>query len=445
MHCEPSIATVDTAADTLIRGGYVLTMDAALGDLPCGDIHVRGNTIVQIGVDLKVAGATMIDARNTAVLPGFVDTHWHLWNSSLRALVRGDDAQRGYFPMTLKVGPAFTPEDSYQAVRLGLAEGLQSGITTTHNWAHNILSPAHANAELRAMDESGLRGRFAYGWGQDLTLDKLMDLENLARMAGQELPGQGRLHLGAALRTPVANPRGAVPIEVLQEEFAAVRALGLPATMHARPGIVSMLNAHDLLGPDLQLVHPQGISPEERVHMAHTGTTMTCSPIIEMLYAQTSRGEIQFQELEEAGVHQSLSVDSSGASANADFFACMRALLLSHKQRFGARIPLSARRLLKLATIDGARDLGLADLTGSLTPGKRADLQIIRLNDLNLAPVFDPVHALVYSGQPANVDTVMVDGQILLRSGKLTRWDAETLAREACLNLRDLAIRTGLA
>ncbi|MES2977365.1 MAG: amidohydrolase family protein [Pseudomonadota bacterium] len=434
------------AQDILIQGAYVLTMDTDLGDLRRGDVHVRGDSIVAVGADLTaVAGARIIDARDKVVLPGFVDTHWHLWNSTLRALVRGDDAQRGYFPITLKVGPAFSPQDSYDAVRLGLAEGLRSGITTVQNWAHNVRSPAHADAELKAMDESGLRGRFAYGWGQELPLDQLMDLKDLARVQRQGLPGDGRLQLGAALRTPVANPRGAVPIEVVAQEFSGVRALGLPMTMHARPGIVTLLQAHGLLGSDLQLVHPQGISPDERAHMARTGTTMSCSPTIEMLYAQATRGEIQFQELQEAGVHQSLSVDSSGASANADFFACMRALLWSHKQRFGARVPLTARRLLQLATIDGARDLGLAHLIGTITPGKRADLQIIRMNDLNIAPVFDPVHALVYSGQPSNVDTVMVDGQILLQGGKPTRWDADALVREACLSLQALASRTGLA
>jgi cytosine/adenosine deaminase-related metal-dependent hydrolase len=295
------------------------------------------------------------------------------------------------------------------------------------------------------MAESGQRGRFAYGWGQDLPLDRCMDLDDLARVQRAALPPAGLLTLGAAVRTPLANPRGAAPIEVVREECAAARALGLPITMHARPGIVAALDAHGLLGPDLQLVHPQGISPAERLRMAETGTTMSCSPTIEMLYAQATRGEIQFQELEDAGVRQSLSVDSSGASACADFFASMRALLWSHKQRFGARVPLSARRLLRLATLDGARDLGLAAVTGSLTPGKRADLQLVRITDLNIAPVVDPAHALVYSGQPANVDTVLVDGRVLLRNGRLTQVDAAQAVRDAAASMRALAARAGIA
>lgn len=434
-------ADLPPRGEFVIRRGHVLTMDASLGDLPGGDIHVRDGAIVAVGRALDAPAAREIDGRDMIVMPGFVDTHWHLWNSPLRALVRGDDAREGYFPITLSLGPLYAPEDSYRAVRLGLAEGLASGITTVHNWAHNTLSAEHADAEIRAMRELGIRGRFAFGWGQDRPLSRVMDLPNLAQLQRRGLPGEGLLHLGACVRTPVDNPRGTVPIEVVSEECAALRDMGLPITMHARPGVVTVLQQHRLLGPDLQLVHPQGISPEERILLAEHGTRVTCSPVIEMHYAQATRGEIQFQELLEAGVGQSLSVDSSAASANANFFACIRALLWSHKQRFGARVPLHPRRLLELATIDGARDLGLADAVGSLVPGKRADLILVRTTDLNLAPVVDPYFALVYSAEPSNVDTVMVDGRVLVRGGRFTTLDATRVAREAGESMRALAER----
>ncbi|MBT9502083.1 MAG: amidohydrolase family protein [Burkholderiaceae bacterium] len=427
----------------LIRGGHVLTMDAALGELPVGDVHVRDGVIVAVGTDLQAPAAELIEGRDMIVLPGFVDTHWHLWNSGLRAMVRGDDALQGYFPVTLRVGPLFTPQDSYCAVRLGLLEGLASGITTVHNWSHNTRSAAHADAELRAMRDMGVRGRFSYGWGQEQALDQPMDLTDLARLQAQGLDGDGLLSLGAAVRTPVANPRGAVPIEVVRAELAGIRRLGLPISMHARPGLVSVLEQHDLLGPDLQLVHPQGLSGAECCLLADKGTTMSCSPVIEMHYAQASRGVIQFQELQEARVQQSLSVDSSAASANADFFSCMRALLWSHKQRFGSSVPLPPKRLLELATIDGARGLGLAGITGSLTPGKRADLILVRSTDPNMAPVLDPAHALVYSAQPANVDTVMVDGRLLIRRGHPLVHDSVEIVAAATVSVQQLRARDG--
>ncbi|SEB23524.1 amidohydrolase family protein [Variovorax sp. YR216] len=428
-------------SELIIRGGYVLTMDPVLGDMPCADVLVRDGQIAWIGPDIEAKGAREVDARGMIVMPGFVDTHWHLWNSSLRALVRGDDAVRGYFPVTLGIGPLFTPEDSYRSVRLGLAEGIASGITTVNNWSHNTRSAAHADAEIRAMDDMGVRGRFSYGWGQESPLDRPMDLDDLARVQRNGLPESGLLTLGAAVRTPVSNPRGVVPIEVVAAEIDGIRRLGLPVTMHARPGVVSVLDQHGLLGRDLQLVHPQGISADECVRLAESGTSMTCSPVIEVHYAQATRGEIQFQELLDAKVQQSLSVDSSAASANADFFSCMRALLWSHKQRFGANVALSPKRLLELATIDGARDLGIADRVGSLVTGKRADIILVRTGDPNMAPVVDPAYSLVYSAQPANVDTVMVDGRILRRHGRFIACDHEQIVHEARESVRGLASR----
>ncbi|MGH6637858.1 MAG: amidohydrolase family protein [Polaromonas sp.] len=425
----------------VIRSGQVLTMDAALGDLPCADVHVRDGAIIAVGVGLPAPNVPEMEGRGMIVMPGFVDTHWHLWNSSLRALVRGDDPEHGYFPVTLRVGPLFTPEDSYRSLRLGLTEGLASGITTVHNWSHNTRTPEHADAELRALRDMGVRARFSYGWGQDLPLNRTMDLGDLARVQREGLPGDKLLTLGAAVRTPVSNPRGAVPIEVVMAEYEGIRELGLPITMHARPGVVSVLDQHGLLGPDVQLVHPQGISLEERKILAARRTTMSCSPVIELLYAQATRGEIQFQELLEQGVQQSLSVDSSAASANADFFNCMRALLWSHKQRFGSRVPLTPRRLLELATLDGARDLGIDDHVGSLTPGKRADIILVRATDPNIGPVIDPAFALVYSAQPSNVDTVIVDGRVLVRKGQFTGLDSEQVMCEAAESVRGLAAR----
>ncbi|MCC6193418.1 MAG: amidohydrolase family protein [Burkholderiales bacterium] len=418
-------------------------MDESLGDLACGDVHVRDGAIVAVGTALHAPGVPQVDGRDMIVMPGFIDTHWHLWNSSLRALVRGDDPEHGYFPVTLRLGPLFTPEDAYRSLRLGLTEGLASGITTVHDWSHNTRTPEHADAELRALRDMGVRARFSYGWGQERPLDRAMDLDDLARVQREAMNGDELLTLGAAVRTPVDNPRGSVPVGVVKAEYEGIRALDLPITMHARPGVVSVLDRHGLLGPDVQLVHPQGISPDERRALAANGTTVTCSPVIELLYAQATRGEIQFHELEEHCVQQSLSVDSSAASANADFFSCMRALLWSHKQRFGSRVPLPPRRLLELATLDGARDLGIADRVGSITPGKRADIVLVRTTDPNIAPVVDAAHALVYSAQPSNVDTVIVDGRILVRGGQFTALDSEEVVREAAESVRMLAARAG--
>jgi cytosine/adenosine deaminase-related metal-dependent hydrolase len=180
----------------LIKGGHVLTMDTNLGDLPNGDVHVRDGAIVAIGNNLP-AGAEVIDGRGMIVMPGFVDTHWHLWCTALRLIVRADDPKEGYFPTTIRVGRHYTPEDSYIGVRLGTAEGLLSGITTVHDWSHNTVSPQHADAEIQALKDIGIRARFSYGTGQGHAADKIMDLTDLARVQKQWTAADGMLHIGA--------------------------------------------------------------------------------------------------------------------------------------------------------------------------------------------------------------------------------------------------------
>jgi cytosine/adenosine deaminase-related metal-dependent hydrolase len=216
-----------------------------------GDVHVRDGAIVAVGRNLDVPGAQAIDARDMIVLPGFVDTHWHLWCTALRQIVRADDPKEGYFPTTIRVGRHFTAQDSYIGVRLGVAEGLLSGITTVHDWSHNTVSPQHADAELQALKDIGIRARFSYGTPQGLAADRTMDLADLARVQ-REWP-DGLLTIGACLRTPgAAGARGSIAVELFRSEFDAVRRLGLQATIHCGPkGLIELIGRNGLLGPDL--------------------------------------------------------------------------------------------------------------------------------------------------------------------------------------------------
>jgi 5-methylthioadenosine/S-adenosylhomocysteine deaminase len=439
-------ASLPPRGEFVVRGAYVLTMDPALGDLPVGDVHVRGGEIVAVGPSLATPGAAVIDGKHMIAMPGFVETHWHLWNTACRALVRVDDPEYGYFPVTVRLGPAFTPEDSYRAVRLGVAEALYSGITTAHDWCHNVLTPAHADAELSALRDLGIRARFSYGPGQGYPTDRPMDAADLARVQREWLaaPNEGLLTLGVASRTPGASARGTVSIEVLRQDWEAARRLGLPITHHvSAPGAVSTMEDAGLLGPDVQLVHPMTTTAAEREVVVARGMTFSIAALLESRMPRAVRGAIQFAELEELRVPMSLSLDTTAATANADFFNSMRMLVASHNQRLGEQMYLEPRRLLKLATIDGARDLGIADRTGSLTPGKRADLILVRTTDVNLAPVLDPAHSLVYAAQPANVDTVVVDGRILRRGGEFTALDQERVVAEATESLLALHARVG--
>jgi cytosine/adenosine deaminase-related metal-dependent hydrolase len=427
----------------VVRGATVLTMDPAIGDLATGDVHVRDGVIVAVAPSISASQGDFVDGRGTICMPGFIDTHWHLWTSVCRAMIRFDDPKRSYFPVTNAVGGHFTPEDSYRSVRLGLVEALYAGATTVHNWAHNIRSPEHADAELRAMRDVGVRGRLAYGTPQGYPNDKPMDLEGLARIQRQWMPNDGLLTLGICSRNvgdSTNKLRGNISIETARTDWGGARALKLPITMHTSgPSPVKLLEDAKLLGPDVQLVHPLLTTPEERRIMRERGVSYSTSPTGEM-GRPASAGVIQLGELLEAGVKVSISVDNT-SSFSADYFQCMRILYQLHTHRIGSRIPLDFKRLVRLATIDGAIDLGIADRTGSLTPGKRADLILVRTGEVNVAPMSDPYQALVAFAQPGNIDMVVVDGRILRRGGAFTALDQAEVIRQAAESAASLRAR----
>ena len=430
----------------VIRGATVLSMDAAIGDFARGDVHVRDGAIVAVAQQIAAPAASVIDARGMICLPGFIDTHVHLWTSALRAVISMDDPKFGYFPVTNRLGPHYTPEDSYRNVRIGLAEALSAGATTVHNWAHNVRSPAHADAEMRGMRDMGLRGRFSYGPAQGMPNDQPMDLEGLAKIKREWMPNDGMLTLGINTRNVGADPnplRGNIPLDIVKQEWGAARALGLPITLHTSgPSPVTYLNDAGLLGPDVQLVHPLLTTAEERRIMQERGVTYSTSPVGEAR-RPASAGLIQFAELLEAGVKVSLSTDNA-SSYSFDYFASMRMLYALHQHRVGQRVPLTAQRLVQLATLDGAVDLGIAERTGSLTPGKRADIILVRTGDINIAPAGTPYEALVSFAQPRNVDTVIADGRILLRAGRFTALDHAAVLREAAESVADLRARANM-
>jgi 5-methylthioadenosine/S-adenosylhomocysteine deaminase len=427
-------ATAAANSEYVIRGGHVLTMEPGVDDLPGGDVHVRDGTIVAVGPNVDAPRAEVIDGADRIVMPGFVDTHWHLWNTFLRGMIHADDPIEGYFPLTSRVGPYCTPQDAYESVRLSIAEAYRSGITTVHDWAHNIRTPQHADAELQALKDMGVRARFSYGTAQDLPVNAGMDLADLARVQREWARHDGMLGIGAAVRTPGPSRLGVLPVEVVKEDVAGIRKLGLPFTIHGGPkDLIRTLAAAGILGGDLLMVHPQGLTAQERQAIADAKTPYSIAPVIEMSYSAVRSGYIQFAELEQLDVPLSLSVDSSGASANADFFTVMRALLWSNWARsdIKLKLQLNPKRLVELATIEGARRLGVGDKTGSIKVGKRADLITVRRRDVNMVPMNDPCVSLVFSAQPANVDTVMVDGRVVSRNGKLVSIDVDHIIRRS--------------
>jgi 5-methylthioadenosine/S-adenosylhomocysteine deaminase len=431
---RPANMTGGAARDALvIRHGHVMTMDPQLGDIPGADVHVDGGRIVAVRPGLHVPGARVLDARGMIVAPGLVDTHWHMWNTLLRSM-SGDAPKPGYFRVSIELGCAFGPDDVYQGTRLACAEAIGSGLTTVHDWCHNVRGQAHAEASLRALAESGLRGRFSYGYAAGHANDVPMDLGGLARLHRDWDSCGGRLSLGMAWRgSGGSNPAMRVLPTVYRQEIEAARTLGIPVTVHAcgpvsSAGQIAALAQDGLLGPDLQVVHANCATPAEIAQLAEAGATVSVSPFSEILIGY---GLPRTADFLAAGIPTGLSVDTTVLSGNADMFAIMKVTQGIANARAQDEFALTARRVLELATIEGARSLGLAGEIGSLTPGKRADLILVETGSPNLGVFTDPAHMLVTAAQPANVDTVIVDGQILKRGGVLTMLDPAQVSTEA--------------
>jgi cytosine/adenosine deaminase-related metal-dependent hydrolase len=435
----------DGKGTLLVRGGDVVTMDPGTGDIPGGDVLVSGSAIAAVVAGLTApAGARVIDATGMLVVPGLVDTHWHMWNTLLRAM---SETGPGYFRLCRGLGPAFGPSDVFQGTLLACAEAINSGITTVHDWAHNVRGPEHADAGLRALAQAGLRARFSYGYPAAHPNDQAMDLAGLRRLHA-EWPGRaagGLLSLGVACRGPGgSDPAMHVPEQIYRPEFDAARELGLPVTIHAcgpphAAGQIEALTTEGLLGPDVQVVHANCATAAEIGHLADAGATVSISPFSELLIGY---GMPQTAELLAAGVPLGLSADTTALTGNADMFAIMKVTQGLANALAGDEFALTARRTLALATIDGARCLGLDAVTGSLIPGKRADLIVVSPAGPNLGVLTDPAQLLVTAAQPANVDTVIADGRVLKYHGALTTLDAERIGSNARQALDGVLIRS---
>ncbi|HEY7221528.1 MAG TPA: amidohydrolase family protein [Candidatus Binatia bacterium] len=417
----------------IVKNAHVLTMDPKLGEIHGGDIHVRDGAIVAVGVNLSAPAAEIIRADTMVALPGFVETHWHMWGAVARNMA-GPTEKTGYFYISRLLGQFFTPEDNARGVRLALAEAIFSGITTVTNWSHNLLAPEYADAEIKVHKEVGSRARFAYGYSRKTPPNATLPLDDVARVQKQWFSGGSKdrlLTLGIAPRGPETNA-----IEIVRQEWAFARQHGLPITTHMgtslervkkRQGIQALAKAA-LLGPDVVLVHATNNSPDDLKLLAETKTPVSLSPYTEL---RTGFGITPVGSFLRAGVPVSLSVDTTILCGNADMFAIMKAMSNIENGLQKSEFAISSQRVLEMATIDGARALGLGDQIGSLTPGKRADLILVRTTDVNMLPFTIPTNMIVQAAQPSNVEAVIVDGRFLKRDGKLTTIDIAELARDA--------------
>jgi cytosine/adenosine deaminase-related metal-dependent hydrolase len=426
-----------------IRSAYVLTMDSDLGDLENTDIQVVDGAVAAVGRRLPTKG-TEIDGRGFIVMPGLVETHWHMWGTLLRSMA-GDVKARGYFPTVSTIGKSYEPADMYLGAALSAAEAISSGITFVHDWCHNIQAPSFADADLQALIASGIRGRFSYGYPNGQAMSGTIDFADVERLKASwsKYSNDDLLSLGIAWRG-LRWGAGIRPRDLAKSEFERAHKLGLPLSVHAsvqsgeHSGEIGELADANLLDPTVQVIHAIAASDEEIAKMATARCVVSLSPLSEL---RIGFGFAPVAKFLDAKIPLGLSVDTTVLTGNADMFGIMKTVQNIANGAANDEFKLRPKRILELATIEGARSMGVDKQVGSLTPGKRADLIMVNTRAINIGPFTDPYYMLVDAAEPANVDTVIVDGRVLKRDGRLTAIDTAALMKTAQSRLAALLRR----
>jgi 5-methylthioadenosine/S-adenosylhomocysteine deaminase len=406
-------SVIQNEKQLLIRGGYILSMDEETGDIEKGDIHISEGSIINIGKGLIAKDAKVIDATGMIVMPGMIETHWHVWTSVLRAFA-GSKPGLKYFDITAAFGKHFTPDDMFISTELAATEAIYSGITFIHDWCHNVRSIEHAKSSIRALKKHGIRGRFSVGLPAGADQHEAIDLDIVGELLRHQKPGSSDM-----ISIGLACPEAGSNMEIRKKEIAAAHTWGIPVTMHAgrkEDGSDSIGKIKDLLGKDMQIVHGVSATEEELKWIADAGASLSLSPFSEL---RIGYGFPPVPQMLASGIDIGLSVDTFPLSGNADMFAVMKVCMNLANALSKNELIVPARRILELATIEGARSMGVDRHIGSLRKGKRADIILINTRTPNMMPVADPVTSVVMAAQPANVDTVIIEGKIRKSGGRL--------------------------
>ena len=401
----------------LLAGGCVLTLGARTPNYKQADVLIDGEVIAEVGTGLRARDAEHVDATDTIVMPGFVDTHRHAWTSLFRNL--GDRPDEG------GSGPdGFGPDDVYAATLIGLLGAAEAGITTVVDWSDAAGDAGLAEAALRAHEDSRLRTVFVdTDGGAGLR-------ERVARLTEAAGPST-TIAFGAVAP-------GAADLQDVADGWAAARDLGLRIHLHAGSNGPSAAAGRGLLGDDVTVVHGSPLEASDVYAIASSGAAISLAPVSEMA---GGHGSPPIQHLIDADVRPGLAVDDERV-APGDLFAQMRAAIsMQHALVFDRKLAgksgvpklMTTRNVIRFATSDGARTAGLRGVTGSLEAGMQADVLVLRADRPNIYPVNDPIGAVVWGMDTSNVDRVFVAGRALLRDGALDAdvRRARSLATEA--------------
>lgn len=435
---EPRPEDFGTGRPILFRGGTVLSMDPAIGLLEGGDVLVRGKRIDSVGRDLQAPDeAVVVDATGGILMPGMVDTHRHMWQTALRGLGADWTLSQYFVFYYLNWGHIFRAQDIHAGNLLSAVEAIDAGVTTTVDWSHGLRTPEHADAAVEAL--RSVPGRFvlAYGniaqgpWEWATSPDFRSFIERTLASRSDMLG----LQLAFDVTGDAAFPEKAA--------FETARDLGLRVTTHAGvrgatgdPGIRLMWD-HGFMTPDVTYVHASTLGEDSYQRIAASGGTVSVSAESEQ---NAGQGYPPTWRLRRHRIPASLSMDTS-VWFSGDMFSAMRATLSADRGREHLEAHaqektvvhnrLRAREVVEWATIGGARALGMDNRIGSLTPGKQADLVLVK-NDRDPAmfPLLHPYGHVVHQAGRGDVHTVLVDGKVVKYQHELLGTDLSR-ARDA--------------
>ena len=422
----------------VIRGGAVLSMDSAVGDFAAADVLVEGSRIAAVGPDLDAAGAGVIEADGMIVAPGFIDTHHHLFETALRGfladgLLFNDGLPHGevnYFDYVLgKFAGVYRPEDVYISELFGSLSQLDAGVTTVLDVSQIHHSPGHTDAAISGLADSGRRAALGYFEGHG---EQTRYPQDARRIRSQYFASADQL------LTMVMG--GEIYLPGYDAAWQIGNELDLPIAAHVLgnfgiPAQFARLIEQDMIGPRNIFIHMTKMPDSAWQAVAEKGAHVSIAVPIEMAMRHGMPPILKAMEL---GIEPSLSTDVE-CTMTADFFTQMRAMMtlqrmLVNEQALAGEngLPelLTSRDVIRQATVNGAKGLGLEGKVGSLTPGKEADVVLLDANAVNVAPLNHVPGAVVTLMERSNVDTVIVAGRVRKWRGALLNVDLPKLRRE---------------
>ena len=436
----------------LIKNGTIVTMDQK-NSIVRGDVLIRDGRIAEVGrVDSD--SNTVIDAAGCAVLPGFVQTHIHLCQTLFRGsaddLALIDWLKQRVWPMEA----AHTAGSIRASARLGIAEMVRGGTTC----ALTMETVKHTEEVLRVVDETGFRatvGKCMMDKGDEVPAGLLENAadsirESVALIEQWHGTSNGRVRCCFAPRFAVSCTR-----ELLGEVAKLARQHQVMIHTHASENKkecelvesdtgrrnVAYLDSLGISGSHVLLAHCVHLDTEEMETLARTKTNVAHCPSSNL---KLGSGLARVAEMLARRIPVSLGADGAACNNRLDMFTEMRTAALLQKLAHGPEA-LPAGRVLRMATIDGARSLGLGKEIGSIEAGKRADVIVVSLNQLHSTPAGDIVSALVYSTVAADVRTTVIDGQVLMRDSELLTMNEAGVIEEANREAKSLTERAGIA